>query len=65
MTRTGGTFSSSIARGCARSGIVLAAAATWLTVATGVCAAPKEDKAFTVGNYPIEAHDTDAVAARP
>ena len=27
-------------------------------------AAPKEDKAFTVGNYPIEAHDTDAVTAK-
>ena len=64
MKRTGGICKSGIAVRCLQSGVALSVVAAWIAMAPGTWAAPKEDKAFTVGNYPIEAHDTDAVTAK-
>ena len=66
MRRTGGESGRGGPLRSTSSGfaVLLAAGALWAAGAAATFAAPKEDKAFTVGNYPIEAHDTDAVAAK-
>lgn len=47
--------------GCAR---LIASIAAVLLLAGDALAAAKEDRVFTMGNYPIEARSTDAVAAK-
>ena len=66
MARTERPGSGTTAYAAARLGLMLAAAIVLTPVSAPVSAlaASKEDKVFTVGNYPIEARADDAVTAK-